>query len=89
MILPDPGIKPASPVLQADSLPSEPPGKPARHVLGSQLIIVAETTNDQNFVADQFKCGELIDSHGSHFCPAYQIKHRLDGIKILFISKLQ
>ena len=26
--LPDPGIKPGSPVLQADSLPSEPPGKP-------------------------------------------------------------
>ena len=26
--LPDPGIKPRSPVLQVDSLPSEPPGKP-------------------------------------------------------------
>ena len=26
--LPDPGIKPESPVLQADALPSEPPGKP-------------------------------------------------------------
>ena len=25
--LPDPGIKPGSPSLQADSLPSEPPGK--------------------------------------------------------------
>ena len=25
--LPDPGTKPASPILQADSLPSEPPGK--------------------------------------------------------------
>ena len=25
--LPDPGIKPLSPALQADSLPSEPPGK--------------------------------------------------------------
>ena len=25
--LPDPGIEPRSPVLQADSLPSEPPGK--------------------------------------------------------------
>ena len=25
--LPDPGIKPESPALQADSLPSEPPGK--------------------------------------------------------------
>ena len=26
--LPDPGIKPRSPALQADTLPSEPPGKP-------------------------------------------------------------
>ena len=26
--LPDPGIEPGSPALQADSLPSEPPGKP-------------------------------------------------------------
>ena len=26
--LPDPGIKPWSPTLQADALPSEPPGKP-------------------------------------------------------------
>jgi len=26
--LPDPGIKLESPALQADSLPSEPPGKP-------------------------------------------------------------
>ena len=26
--LPDPGIKARSPVFQADSLPSEPPGKP-------------------------------------------------------------
>ena len=26
--LPDPGIKPQSPALQAESLPSEPPGKP-------------------------------------------------------------
>ena len=26
--LPDPGMEPGSPILQADSLPSEPPGKP-------------------------------------------------------------
>ena len=26
--LPDPGIEPGSPALQADVLPSEPPGKP-------------------------------------------------------------
>ena len=30
--LPDPGIKPGSPALQADSLPSEPPGKPQIYV---------------------------------------------------------
>ena len=28
--LPDPGIKSRSPTLQGDSLPSEPPGRPAR-----------------------------------------------------------
>ena len=28
--LPDPGIEPGSPALQADSLPTEPPGKPWR-----------------------------------------------------------
>ena len=27
--LPDPGIKPTCPALQADALPSEPPGKPS------------------------------------------------------------
>ena len=26
--LPDPGIEPGSPALQADTLPAEPPGKP-------------------------------------------------------------
>ena len=26
--LPDPGIEPGSPALQADALPTEPPGKP-------------------------------------------------------------
>ena len=29
--LPDPGIRPRSPALQADSLPAEPPGKPKYH----------------------------------------------------------
>ena len=31
--LPDPGIKPRSPILQSDSLQSEPPGKPTRKEL--------------------------------------------------------
>ena len=36
--LPDPGIEPCSPALQADSLPSEPPGKP---LFGTRLLIIA------------------------------------------------
>ena len=31
--LPDPGIQPGSPALQADSLPSEPPGEPVKLLL--------------------------------------------------------
>ena len=30
--LPDPGIEPASPTLQADALPSEPPEKPTWYI---------------------------------------------------------
>ena len=38
--LPDPEIEPGSPVLQEDSLPSEPPGKPEHgHGLGTRKII--------------------------------------------------
>ena len=36
--LPSPGIKPRSPALQADSLPSEPPGKPMNTGVGSILF---------------------------------------------------
>ena len=38
--LPNPGIEPRSPALQADTLPSEPPGKPSGH-----LIYVKESKN--------------------------------------------
>ena len=38
--LPDPGIEPGSPALQADSLPSEPPGKPLVAVSGGYSPVV-------------------------------------------------
>ena len=34
-VLPNPGIEPRSPALQADSVPSEPPGKPLLYTAGS------------------------------------------------------
>ena len=38
-ILPDPGIEPRSPALQADSLPAEPPGKPKNTGVGSLSLL--------------------------------------------------
>ena len=47
--LPNPGIKPRSPILQADSLPSEPPAKPKNTGVGSlslpQGIILTQELN--------------------------------------------
>jgi len=37
--LPNPGIKPRSPTLQADSLPAEPPGKPKNTAVGSLSLL--------------------------------------------------
>ena len=37
--LPNPGIKPRSPVLQADSLPTEPQGKPKNTGAGSLSLL--------------------------------------------------
>ena len=37
--LPDPGIKPRSPALQADFLPAEPPGKPKNTGMGSLSLL--------------------------------------------------
>ena len=37
--LPDPGIEPRSPALQADSLPGEPPGKPKNTGVGSLSLL--------------------------------------------------
>ena len=37
--LPNPGIEPGSPMLQEDSLPSEPPGKPKNTGVGSLSLL--------------------------------------------------
>ena len=42
--LPNPGIKPGSPALQADALPSEPPGKPSMDMSLSKRWEVVEAT---------------------------------------------
>ena len=38
--LPNPGIEPRSPTLQADSLPAEPPGKPYLDCFGANILVI-------------------------------------------------
>ena len=40
--LPNPGVEPGSPALQADSLPSEPPGKPLESRLPGEISITSD-----------------------------------------------
>ena len=39
--LPNPGVKPRSPTMQADSLPSEPAGKPMNNGVSSTVVCVS------------------------------------------------
>ena len=72
--LPDPGIKPGSPALQAESLPSEPPGKPQ----GTHITLQQKKNNpdfkmdkgpEQTFLKVKFTKGQQVQekfqSHGS------------------------
>ena len=40
--LPDPGIEPRSPILQADALSSEPPGKLPKSLLSNKLSLLLD-----------------------------------------------
>ena len=51
----NPGIKPRSPALQADSLPSEPPGKPQKPIQNCKANIFQLKKNQS-----KQKCASLI-----------------------------
>ena len=46
--LPDPGIEPGSPALQADALPSEPPGKPTDTYTASRTLRLFSSIEDSH-----------------------------------------
>ena len=49
---PDPGIEPGSPVLQADALPSEPPGKLVIYYSGQKFNSSYEEENTNNLAEE-------------------------------------
>ena len=67
--LPDPGIKPRSPALQADALPSEPPGKPLFGEIMSIIQSYSEVTGCQDFnVCISGRQIQLIKGTQNEFC---------------------
>ena len=74
-LLPDPGIKPGSPVLQVDSLPAEPWGKPKNTGVGSiSLLQRIFPTQESNWEISDWEisiiltCRSLIHSSTLSIC---------------------
>ena len=67
--LPDPGIKPRSPVLQADSLPSQPPGK--------QLKALSDCKYTDNLSLAQIltNCWPLLAESDTYFSSVPSVFH--------------
>ena len=89
--LPEPGIKPRSPVLQTDSLPSEPPGKPHNtcakcKISAPNFLVTFVTPGGYGFIYDYqqlLECGSMF--------PEYKNPDRetetLPGLRICLVRK--
>ena len=62
--VPDPGLEPRSPALQADSLPSEPPGKLVSHI--KKKAVLLETGSLENGASWIFQRWHLNVSRPAH-----------------------
>ena len=65
--LPDPGIERGSPALQADDLPSEPPGKPWWVLFWVLLCIWHNKFNKTMFIAHALKHNLFLKNKGKGF----------------------
>ena len=78
--LPNPGIEPGSPALQADPLPSEPPGKPLSHkqteisdrnlpCAGPNCCLTDNPATQHKFLAPEHRCCHRYPSLAFSFTP--------------------
>ena len=85
--LPNPGMEPGSPVLQADSLLSEPPGKPVLSIMGSNWKFLSwsmkATVRHVCFEVQIGICSDLLEpilfwlSNIFNYIPAFKIQDLL------------
>ena len=62
--IPDPGIEPRSPTLQADALTSEPPGKPNNSKI---CMEIQETLNSQNSLGNEQSWRYMLPDFKSYY----------------------
>ena len=68
--LPNPGIEPGSPALQADSLPAEPPGKPKNTGVGS-LSLLQPICSTQELNQGLLHCRQILNQLSYQGNPAH------------------
>ena len=78
--LPNPGIKPKSPPLQADSLPSEPPGKPKPTTDVGSLSLLQGTFPTRDSNQDLLHCRQILYQLSYESAICIQRMRWLDGI---------
>ena len=66
-VLPDPGIEPGSPALQADSLPSKPPGKPLK------ILSARNNLSSTSELLKLYHVIYLINMYNLDLCPKRKI----------------
>ena len=74
--LPNPGIKPRSPALQADSLPAEPEGKPNSTGVGS-LSLLQQIFLTQELNRGLLNCRQILYQLNTQGSPAIKKGHAL------------
>ena len=80
--LANPGIKPRSPALQVDSLPSEPPGKPNNIGVGSLSLLqgILPTQELNRGVSD----GKACTSSGRKYEQESKARKTLSGLRLSY-----
>ena len=84
--LPNPGIKPRSPILQVDSLPAEPQGKPKNSGVGSLSLLQGIFSNPPPW---QSSGGNTLSISFTHIQFAFPLKSAMAVHTLIFISGSQ
>ena len=80
---PDPGIEPRSPTLQADALPSEPPGKPSKCFRPHHILEATKFLTDEKPVLKELRWEHNAETKWPQIMPPVSSKGGVPGFLTL------